>query len=134
MFVSTTTAVLGLLGYSSYSPGKAALRCACPHLADEFLVIVLIGALALADTLKSEFILYDGIDVQIYYPGTILTPGFEEEMKTKPEILKKIEESDIVVDAPKAAAILFRGKGLALTPSLSYKLMLTLVHCRRAAR
>ena len=49
--------------------------------------------LGLAETLQSEFILY-GIDVHICFPGTIYTPGYEEENKTKPKITLKIEETD----------------------------------------
>jgi 3-dehydrosphinganine reductase len=45
----------------------------------------------LADTLQSELMLYQGISVHIYFPGSILTPGFEEEQKSKPQITKEID-------------------------------------------
>jgi 3-dehydrosphinganine reductase len=35
--------------------------------------------------------LYQGISVHIYFPGSILTPGFEEEQKSKPQITKEID-------------------------------------------
>lgn len=47
----------------------------------------------LAETLRSEFLLY-GIQVHCYFPATILSPGFENEQKTKPAVLREIEEAD----------------------------------------
>lgn len=47
----------------------------------------------LADTLRSEYLLYD-IDVHLYLPAGILSPNYEVENRTKPEITKKIEEGD----------------------------------------
>jgi 3-dehydrosphinganine reductase len=49
----------------------------------------------LAECLRSEFQLY-GLSIHAYFPGTILSPGYIEENKTKPDITKKIEggESD----------------------------------------
>ena len=58
-------------GYASYAPGKAAIRM-------------------LADTLREECVLYD-IDVHCSFPANILSPGFEIEEQTKPEITKKME-------------------------------------------
>ena len=48
---------------------------------------------ALADTLQSELMLY-GISVHIFFPPTMFTPGYEEENKTKPQIVKDIEAAD----------------------------------------
>ncbi|KAH7106515.1 oxidoreductase [Auriculariales sp. MPI-PUGE-AT-0066] len=79
----------GLVGYSPYSPAKYALR-------------------GLADNLRSELLLY-GIDVQMYFPSTIYSPGYENENKTKPEIVLKIEERD-VGDTPEVCArIMLKG-------------------------
>ncbi len=47
----------------------------------------------LAETLQSEFMLY-GIDVHIAFPGTIHSPGLEEENQCKPKITLKLEETD----------------------------------------
>ena len=63
----------------------------------------------MADTLKCEFMLYD-IDVHIFFACTLLTPGYDEEMKTKPEVLKKIEESDEALTADQAAVVMLNGK------------------------
>jgi 3-dehydrosphinganine reductase len=69
-------------GYAAYAPAKAAIRM-------------------LADTLREECILYD-VDVHCSFPANILSPGLEQEEKTKPEITRKIEgvagaETPIVV-------------------------------------
>lgn len=47
----------------------------------------------LADTLHSELMLYD-IGVQIFFPPTIYSPGYENENRTKPDVVKKIEGTD----------------------------------------
>jgi 3-dehydrosphinganine reductase len=64
--------------------------------------------LGLADTLQSELILY-GVDVQIFFPNTMFTSGYDEENKTKPAIVKKIEEGDEGVTADQAALTLLKG-------------------------
>ncbi|KAI0788126.1 oxidoreductase [Fomes fomentarius] len=74
VFCSSILAYFSIVGYSTYTPGKFAIR-------------------GLAETLHSEFKLY-GIDVHIAFPGTMYTPGYEEENKVKPKITRKIEESD----------------------------------------
>ncbi|KAI0650762.1 oxidoreductase [Trametes meyenii] len=74
VFVSSVLGYFSIVGYSTYSPGKFALR-------------------GLAEALQSECILY-GIDVHIVFPGTIYSPGYENENKTKPKVTLKIEESD----------------------------------------
>ena len=63
----------------------------------------------LAETLRSELLLY-GIDVHIFLPPTMFSPGYEVEMRTKPEITKRIEEDDIPLTTDEAATVLFHGK------------------------
>jgi 3-dehydrosphinganine reductase len=81
----------GLAGYLPYSPAKAAMR-------------------NLADGLKSEMNLYNGaryhnlprgstpsqpeIKIQLTVPGTILSPGFEEEEKSKHQVTRILEDGD----------------------------------------
>ncbi|TFY69728.1 hypothetical protein EVG20_g3024 [Dentipellis fragilis] len=89
VFVSSTLGLMTVPGYASYVPAKHALR-------------------GLADMLRTELILY-GIDVHIFFPPTMLTPGYETENKTKPKITLKIEEGDSPLTAEKAAEILFQG-------------------------
>ncbi|KAG5729830.1 hypothetical protein E4T56_gene6009, partial [Termitomyces sp. T112] len=80
---------MSFLGWSSYSPAKHALR-------------------GLADTLHSELMLY-GIDVHIFFPPTMFTPGFNHENETKPKIVREIESTDDGMTADQAAFALFKG-------------------------
>jgi len=89
IFVSSVLGYMSIIGYSSYSPAKHALR-------------------GLAETLRSELLLYS-IGVHIFFPGTIYSPGYVEENKTKPKITLKIEESDDGLKPEQAAEVLFRG-------------------------
>lgn len=50
-----------------------------------------------------------GIDVHVFFPPTMHTPGYEEENKTKPKITLKIEESDDGLTPDQAALALFQG-------------------------
>ncbi len=65
--------------------------------------------LGLAETLRSEFLLY-GITVHIFFPGNMLTPGLEAENRTKPKIVLKLEETDTGQTAEHAAEGLLQGK------------------------
>lgn len=89
VFVGSVLSFMSIIGYSSYSPGKYALR-------------------GLAESLRSELQLYD-IDVQMYFPSTIFSPGYEEEQIDKPEITKKIEETDGGQQPEECAQALFEG-------------------------
>ncbi|KAG1775867.1 hypothetical protein EV702DRAFT_1113512 [Suillus placidus] len=89
VLVSSTLGYMSLIGYSSYSPAKHALR-------------------GLADSLHSELMLY-GIDTHIFFPPTMYTPGFDEENKTKPAITRTIESADEGLTADQAAAGLLAG-------------------------
>ncbi|KAJ7167368.1 oxidoreductase [Mycena crocata] len=89
VFVSSIAGYMSFVGYASYSPGKHALR-------------------GLAETLRSELLLYN-IGVHIFFPATILSPGYVEENKTKPKITLKIEETDAGMQPDKVAAALLRG-------------------------
>lgn len=71
VFVSSTLGLMGLVGYTQYAPMKFAIR-------------------GLAETLRSELLLYS-IDVHCYFPGTILSPGYEVENRTKPDLTKQLE-------------------------------------------
>lgn len=89
VFVSSLLGYFGMIGYSTYSPGKHAIR-------------------GLAETLRQELLLY-AIDVHLYMPGTMYSPGYEEENKTKPELVRKIEESDEGLTPERAAKGLYEG-------------------------
>ena len=68
----------------------------------------------LAETLRSELLLY-GISVHAYFPATILSPGFEEENKTKPKITLEIEGADEGLTPAQCAKGLIKGKCLSLS-------------------
>jgi 3-dehydrosphinganine reductase len=91
VFVSSTLGLMGMIGYSQYSPTKFALR-------------------GLAECLRQELLPHK-IDVSIYFVGTINSPGFIEENKSKPEITKILEEGDITDTSPQSRAKkLIKGK------------------------
>ncbi|KAF7197196.1 3-ketodihydrosphingosine reductase tsc10 [Pseudocercospora fuligena] len=88
IMTSSTACFVGVAGYGPYSPPKAAMR-------------------SLADTLRSEANLYNGArrkdpingpaaDIKIHCvcPGTILSPGHENEQKSKHEVTKILEAGD----------------------------------------
>lgn len=68
-----------------------------------------VGMLGLAESLRSELILY-GIDVHAYFPATILSPGFDEENKTKPKVTLEIEGADEGLTPAQCAKGLLKGK------------------------
>ena len=106
VFVSSVLGYMSIIGYSSYSPGKHALRGASAMCSR--IVHVIKYSVGLAETLRSELLLYP-IDVHIYFPGTIYTPGYEEENKTKPRVTLKIEETDDGLQPETCAKRLFEG-------------------------
>ena len=104
---SSTIAFVGLAGYATYAPAKAALR-------------------SLADSLRSEMGLYNGarrskdaavvatapdrdISVHIVLPGTILSPGLERENLTKHPVTVILEDGDPRQSEDEVAAAALRG-------------------------
>lgn len=99
VFVSSVLGFMGMVGYSQYAPMKYAIRgrLVCPaHMS------------GLAECLRMELQLH-GIDVHAYFPATILSPGLEEENKTKPSLTKEIEGTDEGQTPAQCAAHLLRG-------------------------
>ncbi|OMJ20186.1 3-ketodihydrosphingosine reductase TSC10 [Smittium culicis] len=74
ILVGSTLSMLSFIGFSQYSPTKFAVK-------------------GLAESLRSELLVY-GINVSLYLPGTILSPGLEQENRTKPQITKTLEGSE----------------------------------------
>jgi 3-dehydrosphinganine reductase len=118
-FIITSSAVafVGLAGYLPYAPAKAALR-------------------SLADGLRSEVQIYNGarrsnanvggqapapFDVNIHaiFPGSILSPGFENEEKTKHPVTRELESSDPKQTEAEAAISALKGleNGNFMTPT-----------------
>ncbi|CAN8096908.1 unnamed protein product [Discula destructiva] len=77
VFTASVLALYAVIGYSTYNPSKWALR-------------------GLADTLTQEALLYPDqpVKIHIVYPGTILSPGFEMEQQSKPDITIQLEKDD----------------------------------------
>lgn len=88
-----TSSILGffaLPGYAAYTPAKHAIR-------------------GLAETLRAELLMY-GISVHAYFPATILSPGYEEEEKCKPQLTKDIEGADGGLTPEQCAERLVKGQ------------------------
>lgn len=81
IFTSSVVAFFPIAGYAPYSPAKAAMR-------------------SLADTLTQEVAVYNAanrsseIKIHTVFPMGILTPGFENENKTKPALTVLLEKDD----------------------------------------
>ncbi|KAJ5091748.1 hypothetical protein NUU61_006618 [Penicillium alfredii] len=89
IFTCSTLAFIPIAGYAPYSPAKAAIR-------------------SLSDTLSQEIEMYNGVhsqrhrrdapaaDIKVHtvFPMGILSPGFDNEQKIKPDLTKKLEEAD----------------------------------------
>jgi 3-dehydrosphinganine reductase len=76
IMTSSTIVFFSVVGYTPYAPTKGALRM-------------------LADTLSHEIQLYpQNVKIHIVMPGNVLSPGFERESQTKPQVTKQIEEVD----------------------------------------
>ncbi|KAI0598545.1 short-chain dehydrogenase [Biscogniauxia sp. FL1348] len=91
IFTSSVLAFFPVVGYGPYTPAKAALR-------------------GLADTLVQELEMYpQKVKVHVVFPGSISSPGFERENKTKPEITQIIEDGDPVQTPDTVAAKAIEG-------------------------
>mmetsp|Transcript_6924 Transcript_6924/g.11550 ORF Transcript_6924/g.11550 Transcript_6924/m.11550 type:complete len:330 (+) Transcript_6924:30-1019(+) len=83
VFVASQVAQVAIHGYTAYAASKWALR-------------------GLAEALQMEVKPY-GIYVSVAYPPDTDTPGYKEEMKTKPSITSKLSESGSVFSAQAVA-------------------------------
>lgn len=114
LLVGSLLSSLPIIGYSAYSPVKAAVR-------------------NLADSLRQECILYD-IEVSVYLPSTILSPGYEQENTLKPELVLQMEGMDSVQTCEEAASHcmtgLDRGDFLIANESTGH---LMKNHCRNSS-
>lgn len=106
IITSSVIAYVNLAGYAPYGPAKTALRALC-------------------DSLRSEILLYNGarrsskkgdqapapfdINIQCVFPGTIKSPGLEQENKTKHAVTHKLEEGDPAQTEEEAAAAAIKG-------------------------
>lgn len=92
VFTASVLAFFALAGYGPYTPSKNALR-------------------GLADTLSQEALLYPDHPVRIHVvaPGTILSPGFDREQRTKPDITLQLEKDDPRQTPDQVATAAIRG-------------------------
>lgn len=103
IMTSSVASFVGLAGYTPYAPAKSAMR-------------------SLADNLRSEMNLYNGyrranpsngppaeIKIHCVFPGTILSPGLEQENKSKHAVTKLLEEGDMSQTEDQVAEAAIRG-------------------------
>lgn len=106
IFTSSAVSFVNVAGYAPYGPPKTALR-------------------ALSDSLRSEILLYNGarrstahtsripapfdISIHTIFPGTIKSPGFEQENLTKHAVTHLLEASDPEQTEMEAASAAIRG-------------------------
>ena len=106
VFISSGAGLMGLFGYSTYSPSKFALR-------------------GLAEALRAE-LGADNIGVSIAYPPDTETPMLEEENKIKPEETKLITSVVKTWSAEAVADCIMRGiarGAFGITPGAAITMM-----------
>lgn len=106
VLISSGAGLIGIYGYTPYSPTKFALR-------------------GLAESLRGELKL-TGVNVSIVYPPDTDTPQLEEENKTKPMETKMITGTAKTWSAEGVAFEIVQGikkKSFAITPGLEMKLI-----------
>jgi 3-dehydrosphinganine reductase len=106
LLVSSGAGLIGIHGYTAYSPTKFAIR-------------------GLAESLRSEAKL-SGIGVSVVYPPDTDTPQLEEENRTKPPETKRITGTAAVWSAVDVARVMLRGvrrKQFAINPGASMWLL-----------
>jgi len=99
VLISSAAGLIGIFGYTAYSPTKFALR-------------------GLAESLRSE-LERDGVEVSIVYPPDTRTPQLEEENKTKPEETMLVSSSTATWEPDDVAQVIERGiraRSFAITP------------------
>jgi 3-dehydrosphinganine reductase len=92
-FIITSSAIafVGLVGYSPYAPAKAALRSLADSLRSEVQVYnAARRSKVFTDTSPAPF----DVNIHIVFPGTILSPGYDNEEKTKHPATRELESSD----------------------------------------
>lgn len=106
VLISSGAGLVGIYGYTPYSPSKFALR-------------------GLAESLRGELKL-KGIGVSIVYPPDTNTPQLEEEEKTKPIETKMITGTAKIWSAEGVAKVIVTGiekKSFVITPGMEMTLL-----------
>lgn len=107
--ISSGAGLIGLYGYTPYSPSKFAVR-------------------GLAESLRGE-LKTAGLDISIVYPPDTDTPQLAAENQTKPLETKLIAQSAQIMTAEKVASEILQGitrKAFVITPGLEMSLLMRL--------
>lgn len=107
IMTSSVLAFVNLAGYSPYAPAKAALRALADGLRSE--VQLYNAARRSKDVSKGQVPAPFDVDIHCIFPGTILSPGFENEEKTKHPVTRELESSDPKQTEIEAATAAVRG-------------------------
>lgn len=110
VLTSSAAGQIGVYGYTTYAPTKYAIR-------------------GFAETLHAELLLsHPHISLQIAYPIDTDTPGYQEELKTTPELTKKLSETaGAVATAHQYVRFKCRYRTVVVVPTVQ-SLTLTLTH------
>jgi 3-dehydrosphinganine reductase len=106
VFVSSGAGIIGVYGYSAYSPSKFAVR-------------------GLAEVLRAELVA-DGIAVSIVYPPDTDTPQLAEEMQYKPAETRAVTAAAKTLSAAAVASATLAGvrrRRFAITPGMEMTLL-----------
>nr|WP_250121431.1 SDR family oxidoreductase [Chroococcidiopsis sp. CCMEE 29] len=106
VLISSGAGLIGIYGYTPYSPSKFALR-------------------GLAESLRGE-LKFSGVDISIVYPPDTDTPQLEQENKTKPIETKTIARSAKTWSAEDVAHVIVSGikkKSFTIAPGLEMTLL-----------
>lgn len=106
IITSSVIAYANFAGYAPYGPAKTALRALCDSLRME---ILLYNAARRSSKKGDQAPAPFDINIQSIYPGTIKSPGLEQENKTKHAVTHRIEEGDAVQTEEEAAASAIKG-------------------------
>jgi 3-dehydrosphinganine reductase len=109
VIISSGAGLIGLYGYTPYSPSKFAVR-------------------GLAESLRGE-LKTAGLHISIVYPPDTDTPQLAAENQTKPPETKLITQSAQIMTAEKVAIEILQGitrKAFAITPGLEMSLLMRL--------
>jgi NADP-dependent 3-hydroxy acid dehydrogenase YdfG len=120
VFVGSTLGYLSFIDWTGYSPGKHALVGMFISYQNPIIITAITRTVAYSKpfpnfqdsrkrSLRSELALYH-IKVQLFQAGTVYTPGFENENKTKPAITKRIEEGGDGMTPEQAAVAMLRSQ------------------------
>jgi len=116
ILTSSALAFMNLAGYSPYAPAKAALRSLADGLRSE---VQLYNAARRSKTSSGQIPAPFDVNIHAVFPGSILSPGYDNENKTKPPVTFELESSDPKQTETEAATAAIKGleAGNFMTPT-----------------